>query len=244
MNVRVGLPMAAGVSILLFLTACGDGESPSLFARRVQASFDVTEKVTYEVTFDPQGTGNANPVSMTVTQGRWGRRFDSSHGREGMTFSGTFLDLGDEQYMCNRYTGLDSLGLPEDQLRAWEDGVCYTSESVFGDSADELFGPVFDFTFSFREFLKEYDGEVEWEATSSRMIAGINADCYRSTFTDPETGESEDADICFSGDDILLSMDVRSSEGSGASTLLAQEVDRDVQGDDFALPYPVVDRPY
>ena len=232
----------------MLLAACGEGDSPDLFARRVQASFDVTAKVTYEVTYDPEGSGNANPVSLTISQGRWGRRMDSSTSRENVTFSGSFLDLGDAEYMCNRYTGLDpdeveAFGeVPADQLKAWEDGVCYSAESFKGIS--EVLDFNFDFTFSFRETLmKESDEDVEWRATSSRTIAGLSADCYQVTFTDPETGESGEADICFSYDDILLAMDVRSPDGSGAIMILATEVDRDVQEDDFALPYPVVEGP-
>jgi hypothetical protein len=50
---------------------------------------------------------------------------------------------------------------------------------------------------------------------------------------------TDPTDICFSGDDILLMVDVRSPDGS--FTLLALEVERDVRQDDFALPYPVVE---
>ena len=238
-NVRSGLFLAIGLTVFLLLTGCGEGDSPDLFARRVEASFDVTAKVTYEVTYDPDGTGNPGPVSTTITQGPWGRRLDSYKSRENMTFSGTFLDLSDEEYMCNRYTGLEAEGLPEDQIEAWEDGVCYDSKSVFGDSADELFGPLFDFMFSYRQTLMEDDG-LEWEAASSRTIAGIDADCYEATSTDPDIGEGEAA-FCFSDDDILLAMEIRSD---GDYAFLALEVDREVQEADFALPYPVVDWPY
>jgi hypothetical protein len=245
-NVRSGLFLSTGLTVFLLLTACGEGDSPDLFARRVDASFEVTAKVTYEVAFDPYGTGEANPMSLSITQGRWGRRTDSYTSREDKTYSGTLLDLGDEQYICNRYSGLgpedlEGLTLTEDQIEAWEDGVCISSELSLDESDDEGLGGFFDFMFSFRETLKEHDEEVEWEATSSRTIAGINADCYHVTFTDPETGQSDDADICFSDDNILLSMDLPSPDATG---ILAQEVDRDVQEGDFALPYPVADWPY
>ena len=214
----------AGV-ILLLLTGCSDNDGASgLLQSRVEASFDVTAKVTYEMAFDLEGTGNPNPVSVAITQGPWGRRSDGSLTTEARTFSSTLLDLGDEKYICGRDLG--------------EDGGCLRAEDAYQDP-DELFAYAFGFAFSFRETLTESD-ELEWKLTSARTIAGIDADCYEVTSTDPEA-DTDEVEICFSGDDILLSAEVRSSKAT--ITVLALEVDHDVEEDDFALPYPIVERP-
>lgn len=232
MNVRYGLISAAALAFLLSLTACGESVSSSLLARRVEASLDVTAKVTYEMTLDWEGTGHVAPVSSTITQGRWGKRWDSYASRGNKAYWGTFLDLGDEEYACFRYAGLEPEGLPEGQLGASEDGACYSGETRF-EVNDVVLAREFDFRPTYREFLKETD-ELEWKVLPSRIIAGNSADCYQFTMTDP-------TDICFSGDDILLMVDVRVPDGP--FTLLAQEVDRNVREDDFALPYPVVAGP-
>jgi len=232
MNVRVGPLFVPVIAVFLSMTACGNGDAPSLLARRVEASLDVTVKVTYEMTLDLEGAGHAAPVSSTITQGRWGKRWDSYASRGNKAYSGTFLDLGDEEYACFPYAGLEPEGLPEGQLEASEDGACYSGETRFEIDALVL-AREFDLRPSYREFLKETD-ELEWKVLPSRTIAGNSADCYQFTMTDP-------TDICFSGDDILLMVDVGGPNGS--FTLLALNVDRHVEEEDFALPYPVVEHP-
>ena len=231
-NVRPGLFLATGLTVCLLLTGCGESDSSNLLARRVEASLDVTAKVTYEMTLDLEGTGHAAPVSSTITQGRWGKRWDSYASRGNTAYYGTFLDLGDEEYACFPYAGLEPEGLPEGQLEASEDGACYSGETRFEIDALVL-AREFDLRPSYREFLKETD-ELEWKVLPSRTIAGNSADCYQFTMTDP-------TDICFSGDDILLMVDVGGPNGS--FTLLALNVDRSVEEEDFALPYPVVEHP-
>jgi len=232
MNVRAGLLVAGGFA-LLFLAACGDDDSPSLLARQVEASLDVTAKVTYEMTLDWEGTRPAALVSATITQGRWGKRWDSYASRGNKAYWGTFLDVADEEYACFRYRGLEPEDVPEGQLQASEEGACYAGDTRF-EVNDVVLAREFDFRPTYREFLKETN-ELEWKVLPSRVIAGISADCYQFTMTDP-------TDICFSGDDILLMVDVRDPDG--LFTLVALEVDRDVREADFALPYPVVDWPY
>lgn len=225
--------------VLLLLAGCSGGEGPAgLLQSRVEASFEVTAKVTYEMALDfaPEDGTAPNTVSLTITQGQWGRRSDTYASTGTRTVSGSMLDLGGEQYICGRYMGLDWGNVPESQVEAWEEGFCYRGESI-GLDTDEILGPMLDFTFSFREALNESD-ELEWTPTSSRSIAGIAADCFRVTSPEPEPADGE---ICFSEEGILLSIEASSPERSGS--IVALGVDRHVQEDDFALPYPIMERP-
>lgn len=166
MRIRVGLLVAGGLT-LLFLSACGDGDSPSLLARRLEASLDVTAKVTYETTEIREEIGNPDPPSLTITQGRWGRRVDSYASPEGNTYSGTLLDLRDEQYVCNRYTGAKELTLPdgvtltEDELETIEEGFCLLSKDDYSSWKQRTeVAPLFYFTSSIRQVYEDYDEQL------------------------------------------------------------------------------------
>lgn len=209
---------AAGVA--LFLAGCSSGgDGPlALLRSRAEASFEVMVKVTYEIEISIEEPGSK--ITTTITQGPWGRRVDSSAATAERTYSGTVLDLPDGQYVC----GLDANGAH----------VCMRAGDEFTDS---MIGGVTDLTFTLKETLIESD-EVEVVGTSSRQVAGIEADCFEITSAEPEP---EEAEVCLSAEDILLSFEVKAPKING--TIVAIEVDRDVREEDFALPYPVVEAP-
>lgn len=218
MGIRCALVMGALITSVLAACSSDDGGPLLRLRSRAEASFEVTAKVSYEWTFS--SADPSSKLTMTVTQGPLGRRLDTSVGVGDRTYKGTLLDLRDEDYLC----GEDAAGTPG----------CRPAADVF-TSSDDTISTLTDFTFELRQQLVESD-EVEVINTSSRQLLGMDAGCFEVAVDEPE---HEEAEICFSSDDILLSFAFESAETSGS--IVATEVDRHVSAEDFALPYPLVE---
>ena len=171
---------AVAAAVLLLLAGCSGGGSPSLLQSRVDASFEVTAAVTYEMVFDLGGTGNPNPVSTTIIQGPWEDASSTpTLAPRPRHTPDPSLDLGDEQYICGRYTGLEpENGCPKARSKPGktESAIPASHSAILLDEG--LAGSAVDFTFSFRETLIESD--LELAATSTREIAGSGRTASKS----------------------------------------------------------------
>jgi hypothetical protein len=132
------------------------------------------------------------------------------------TFSSTWLNLDDKWYLCGSDIG--------------NGGGCWQwIDQGLIDAVDNFF--------SLRKTILEA-GDVKVDGPSAKQMLGIDADCFQITATDPDP---EDGEMCFSKDDVLLSLDLQ-SPGLKAH-IAATELSTDVREDDFALPHPVVEGP-
>ncbi len=104
-----------------------------------------------------------------------------------------------------------------------------------GSAADDNLPVPFISAFTDPDEIANLVGDAGGIKTSDRKIAGQNARCF--SFSEP--GGSGDGEVCFSSDGLLLLVD--GSDDSGSFMLEATKISKDVSGNEFKPPYPVID---
>ena len=141
-------------------------------------------------------------------------RIDFESEVEGEQLSATIISGPDKSYFCTQIPGMD------------QGGSCFSSPEATGEGPEAIVGDL-------EKALS--DPQVDVVSTSSRNIAGEDADCF--TIRSPEfEGESE---FCISEDGVPL-FAKGTAEGTETS-LEATDFGHDVSDSDFEPPYPVTE---
>jgi hypothetical protein len=144
-------------------------------------------------------------------------RFDITGEEDGESVALIVIQTADASYMC--FEGAGELG----EFFGNGEGVC------FSDEPDDI-NPFEDLVQELRDFADDY----EVLGTSSRNIAGRNADCFE--LREIETGDEQE--ICFS-DGLLLYFEDRTD----GTTFEATDISTSVRDSDFDPPFPVEEFP-
>ncbi len=206
--------VGAAVFLVSTALACSDEEDPvSLFVSKVEASQNITAKVSYLARF-----GSLEAV-VTVAQQPPDRRVDLDVPNEG---GGSTRDIlisrGEESFACDSSSQ-----------------QCYSSVQL----DDEYFlRDFFEHTLGFRDAAAR-EGADGWtvSVSHSRVIAGENADCFIATPIEPS--ESWEGNYCFSREGILLASSFQSD--SVEASMVALDLTKELTGEYFELPYPLVE---
>jgi hypothetical protein len=170
-------------------------------------------KATFKVTYQLSGGGAAaTGGSMTWYKKGDNLRMDIGGEVEGEQTSAILIVRPDTSYYCSE--------MPE----MGEGGTCFSAPTETGQGAGEMVAEL-EATLT--------DPNVDIVSTSSRKIAGEDANCYTLRSPDIE-GESE---VCLSNEGVPL-FTKETVEGA-ETTLEATDFSRDVSDSDFEPPYPV-----
>jgi len=185
------------------------GQFSGLSARFAQANF--------KATFDVKSTGGtqgdfAGTMIMYKKGDLLREDFQSESG--GQTTTATYITTPDKSYVCSPAT------------QAGESDTCYSAPVQPGEGAGQIVADL-------EKVLTASSLQVV--STSSRNIAGEDADCYTIRSSDLEG----DAEICLSKEAVPLY--TKSTAQGAESTLEATAFSRDVSDSDFQPPYPVTD---
>jgi hypothetical protein len=171
------------------------------------------EGATFKVVYEIKSSGGGEDLSGTMTLYKKGNNLrediEAESGGEKMSFA--FITTPDTSYMCSGATQTEA-------------ATCFSAPTEAGQGPEQMVADM-------ESVLT--DPSVQIVSTSSRNIAGENANCY--TLQSPEIeGEAE---ICLSDEAVPLS--TTSAAQGIETTLLATDFSRDVSDSDFVPPYPV-----
>jgi len=179
---------------------------------------------TFSATYTATDTDTENPLNGTVRiykDGIGRFRFDVTGTFDGQESTFLVIETPDVSGFCLQGAGelTELFGVPEG-----EEGVCFGNDPTggFGGLADEL-----------RNF--NADG-FELLDTSSRQVAGRDADCFR--MRDVESDEIQE--VCIDDEGALL---YSKNEGPTTMTMEATDVSGSVSDSDFELPYELREIP-
>jgi hypothetical protein len=182
------------------------GEFGDLAQRFAKATF----KATYELSTSAEG--QVTEGTMTWYKKGDSLRIDIEGEVEGEQMSASIITRPDQAYFC--------MQIPE----MVEGCSCFSAPGAPGEGVGEIISGL-------EEALT--DPEVDVVSTSSRRVAGQDADCF--TVRSPEF--EGDGEICLTEEGIPLSFK-GTTEGVKTS-IEATDFSRDVSDDDFEPPYPV-----
>jgi hypothetical protein len=168
---------------------------------------------TFKAVYEIKSSGEGQDFSGTMTLYKKGDnlREDLEAESGGEKTSLAFITTPDTSYMCSGATDTEA-------------ATCFSAPTEAGQGPEQMVADI--------EALLT-DPSVDIVSTSSRNIAGEDADCY--TLQSPEIeGEAE---ICLSDEGVPLS--TTSAAQGVETTLLATDFSRDVSDSDFVPPYPV-----
>ena len=183
---------------------------------------DSTFKGTYKVS----GSGSdlfTNGQLIIEKQGKDKFRFDLTSTQNGKEGAIIFIETPGTTAFCLKDAGDfgASFGVDTGQ------GVCFKSDP--SDKNNPLGG--------ISQSLTDLENSnVTVLDTSTKTVAGKDGKCYKTKDNDT----SEVTTTCFTNDGVILYAE---TEGDNASTIEAQSISKDVNGDDFNLPYEVRDLP-
>jgi hypothetical protein len=183
----------------------------SLFAD-VSARF---AQATFKATYEIKSTGGPQDVSWTMTLCKKGDnwREDIETESDGKKSTSTYISTPAESYRCT-------------PTQPGVTDTCVAAPTLPGEGPSQAFADL-------QKTLTSPDVQVV--STSSRNIAGEDADCYTIHAAEFEG----DAEICLSKDAVPLSS--KSTAEGVESTLETIAFSRDVPDSDFQPPYPVTE---
>jgi hypothetical protein len=213
---------AAGTSAAATPTAtasAGSDEIKAIAAKLSAATF----KGTYTLTTSGTSTDAITGGQMVLYKQADKRiRFDVSGQQGGQDVQIVVIESGDKSLFCLKDPGGVSgiTGVPSGE------GVCVNSSPNDANPTGSLN----------QIFSDLQNADVTVLEKSSRTVAGIAGDCYRSK--DNQTGEI--STLCFSSDGAVL---YAQNEGDAASEIVATQITGAVADTDFDPPYPITDIP-
>ncbi len=197
-------------------TTSGGGGSES----DVQAIGKKFTESTFNATYKVTGSGAeqfSDGKLVLAKDGDKRFRMEVTANQDGVETEIIFIESEDVQAFCLKDAG--ELGALLG-IEAGE-GVCFPTSSA--DSSNPVG--------SLRDSLKDFENaNVTVIEKSNRTIAGQNGTCYKTSDNDT----SEISTTCFNGDGALLAV---KTEGDDASEIEAQTLTKNVDADDFKLPY-------
>jgi hypothetical protein len=183
------------------------------FGDLARAFGDAEFKATYQLSgTDPSGAFEGTMVWYKKGDNL---RIDFESEVEGEQISATIISGPDQSYLCTEIPGMG------------EGGSCFASSDSTGEGPEAI---VSDLESALT------DPSVEVVSTSSRQIAGEDADCF--TIRSPEF--QGDAEFCLSQDGVPLYGKGTDPDGT-ESSLEATDFSHDVSDSDFEPPYPVIE---
>jgi hypothetical protein len=166
-----------------------------------------TFKATYQIT----GEGAAGGTMIWYKKGQ-NMRMDMGGEVEGQQVTDILIVRPDITYYCGEIAGTG------------EGSTCYSTPTEAGQGVEEMVGEL-------EKILT--DPSVEIVSTTTRAIAGQDADCYTIRAPDIE-GESQ---VCLSDEGVPLF--TQETVSGQEMTMEATDFGRDVSDSDFEPPYPV-----
>jgi hypothetical protein len=193
------------------------GATPQASGGQFSGLSDKFAQANFKATFDVKSTGGtqgdfAGTMIMYKKGDLLREDFESTSG--GQTTTATYITTPDKSYVCSPGT------------QAGESDTCYSAPTQPGEGAGQIVADL--------ETLLN-GASLQVVSTSSRNIAGEDANCYTIRSSDLEG----DADICLSKEAVPLY--TKSTAQGSESTLEATAFSRDVSDSDFQPPYPVTD---
>lgn len=181
---------------------------------------------TFKATYKLTGAGTdifSDGQLVLEKQGKEKFRFDVTTTQAGKDTALIFIEAPDASAFCLKDAGEFGalFGIEAGQ------GVCFKSDPK--DTNNPLAGLSQSITDLENQNVTVLD-------TSTRNVAGQDSKCYKTKDNDT----SEVTTTCFNKDGVIL---YAQTEGENASTIEAQSVSKDVNSDDFKLPYEVRDLP-
>jgi hypothetical protein len=178
---------------------------------------DKFAQANFKATFDVKSTGGTQgDFSGTLIMYKKGDllREDFQSESAGTTTTATYITTPDKSYVCS----------PASQ--AGESDTCFAAATQAGEGAGQIVADL-------EKVLT--DSSLEVVSTSTRNIAGEDADCY----TIRSSGLDGEAEICLSKEAVPLY--TKSTAQGAESTLEATAFSREVSDSDFQPPYPITD---
>ena len=181
---------------------------------------------TFKATYKLSGGGTdifSDGQLVLEKQGKEKFRFDVTTKQAGKDTALIFIESPDASAFCLKDAGEFGalFGIETGQ------GVCFKSDPK--DTNNPLGGLSQSITDLENQNVTVLD-------TSTKNVAGQDSKCYRTK----DNNTSEITTTCFANDGVIL---YAQTEGDNASTIEAQSVSKDVNADDFKLPYEVRELP-
>jgi outer membrane lipoprotein-sorting protein len=193
------------------------GETPQAAGGQFSGLSEKFAQADFKATFDVKSTGGGQgDFSGTMIMYKKGDllREDFESESEGDQSTAIYITTPETSYVCAPASG------------EGETDTCFSAPTQPDEGAGQIIADL--------ETVLN-DSSLQVVSTSSRNIAGEDADCY--TVRSPEF--EGDAEICLSKEAVPLY--TKSTSQGAESTLEATAFSRDVSDSDFQPPYPVTD---